>query len=300
MTSSPSGEQVRLSSGCYQAEVTAVGAGLRTLQRDGLDLVAGYPPDQMSQAGRGQLLIPWPNRVRDGRYDFAGERRQLPLTEVPKRNAIHGLTRWTTWCLEQRTESTAQWRYRLSAQPGYPWSLDLRVSYAVGDDGLVVTIEACNDGAEPAPYGHGAHPYLTVGRRVDECELRLPARSYSQVDDQGIPIGFKPVEGTPYDFRRARRIGDLALDHPFGDLDPAADGTVTVELTDPDAGRAVRLWADATHGWLQAFTGDGLGDQAREALAVEPMTCPPDAFNSGLGLVVLQPGEAHVGRFGIS
>lgn len=299
MTLGPSGEEVRLSGGGYEAVVVAVGAGLRTLRRDGVDLVAGYPADQMSQAGRGQLLIPWPNRVRGGSYDFAGEQLQLPLTEVPKRNAIHGLTRWATWSQAERTPSTAEWRYRLAAQPGYPWSLELRVSYAVGDGGLEVAIEARNDGSQPAPYGHGAHPYLTVGRKVDDCELLLPAATYSPVDDQGIPVGFRPVDGTPYDFRELSVIGDLQLDHPYGDLPTTAEATTTVELHDPDTGRSVRLWADETHRWLQAFTGDGLGERAREALAVEPMTCPPDAFNSGVGLVVLQPGESHLGRFGI-
>lgn len=288
-----SGTPLILSHGRFAAEVVTVGASLRTLTHDGLDLVSGTPAGELSADFRGAVLMPWPNRVGDGAYDFAGETHQLALTEPARRNALHGLVHWVPWTVAGHTEDRAVLRYELAAQTGYPWSLDLQVVYALGDDGLTTTLSATNVGAAAAPYGTGLHPYLTVGRRIDECVLTLPADTRCEVDDRGLPSPAQPVDGTAYDFRKPRPIGDLVLDHPFGGV-PARSTTV---LADPDSGREVRLTVGDGLGWLHVFTGDPLPRGARESLAVEPTTCPPDAFRSGLDLVVLQPGETHRASF---
>ncbi|HSS67834.1 MAG TPA: hypothetical protein VLK34_04740, partial [Nocardioidaceae bacterium] len=209
---SPSGQNVVLSSGPYEAHVVEVGGGLRTLTRGGLDVVEGYGPDEMCSGGRGQLLAPWPNRIEEGQYDFGGRSLQLPLSEASARNAIHGLVRWAPWRLDGASESTAQWSYRLHPQPGYPFTLDLTVAYDLSADGLRLTFSAANSGDSPAPYGLGAHPYLTVGRQVDDCILDLPAAQYCTVDARGLPGPLQPVDGTPYDFRTPRPVGPTKLD----------------------------------------------------------------------------------------
>lgn len=265
-----------------------------------MDLVAGYPADQMCHAGRGQLLLPWPNRVRDGSYTFDNRTYQLPLTEVPNRNAIHGLTRWANWTLLEHTASTARWGYTLHHQPGYPFSLSVQTTYRLHDDGLTVQVTATNDGDAAAPYGHGMHPYLTVGQQVDECTLTLPAETVLDVDERGLPAGSRPVTGSRYDFRDGAGIEDLVLDTPYTDLLREADGRAVATLHHAGSGRSVTLRVDRAYPWLQAFTGDTLGERAREAVALEPMTCPPDAFNSGVDLVTLAPGQSHTGSFTIS
>ncbi len=297
---SPSGRSVHLAGGNYEAVVVEVGAGLRSLTRAGLDVVRGYGPDEMCSGGRGQLLIPWPNRIRDGCYRFAGQELQLPLSEAAHANAIHGLTRWQNWSLLDHDASTAVWGYTLHPQPGYPFEVELTVGYQVGDDGLTVDVTATNVGDDPAPYGQGAHPYLTVGRRIDECELVLPVTTRSEVDERGLPGPAAAVAGGPYDFAAGRRIGDTRFDHPFSGLLADPDGMTRTTLRDPDTGRTATLWTDPAYPWLQVFSGDTLAAGARAALAVEPMTCPPDAFNSGTDLVVLQPGDSDTGRFGIT
>jgi aldose 1-epimerase len=293
---SPSGQAVVLRQGPYEAEIVEVGAGLRALRKDGQDVVAGYAPDQMCTAGRGQLLIPWPNRIEDGAYEFGGQSLQLALSEAKARNAIHGLTRWVNWHLAVRSPAYATWTYRLPAQPGYPFTLDLAVAYGLTDTGLRVDVSARNVGEVPAPYGHGAHPYLTVGRRIDECELTLPASTRAETDARGLPRSPVAVEGGPYDFRRPRLIAGTSFDHPFGGL-PADGSPAIVTLRDPVSGRAATLTADPAYSWLQVFSGDALPTRAREALAVEPMTCPPNAFRAGTDLVVLEPGQGHVAGF---
>jgi aldose 1-epimerase len=294
--SSPSGQAVVLRSGDYEAEVVEVGAGIRALRKGSFDVVAGYSAGEMSSGGRGQILLPWPNRVEDGRYEFDGQVLQLPLSEASKRNAIHGLTRWVNWQLASQSATHAAWTYRLHPQPGYPFVLDLAVDYTLSAGGLRVDVSATNTGDRAAPYGHGAHPYLTVGRRIDDCELTLPAETRCEVDERGVPGKPEPVAGGPYDFRAARVIGDTVLDHPFSGL-PGAGTAAVVILRDPASGRTSTLTADAAYPWLQAFSGETLSSGAREALAVEPMTCPPNAFRSGTDLVVLQPGESHSSGF---
>lgn len=296
---SPSGQAVVLRSGGYEAEVVEVGAGLRSLRKDARDIVAGYSVDEMSSGGRGQILLPWPNRIEDGSYEFAGETQQLPLSEAPAHNAIHGLTRWVNWQLASQSATHAVWTYRLHPQPGYPFMLDLSVDYTLSEAGLRVDISATNVASRPAPYGHGAHPYLTVGRRIDGCELTLPASTYCDVDARGLPGPLLPVAGGPYDFGAPRLIGDTVLDHPFSGL-PGDGVATTVSLRDPDSGRTATLTADAAYSWLQVFSGDTLPVEARESLAVEPMTCPPNAFRSQIALVVLEPGQAHTAGFVIS
>jgi aldose 1-epimerase len=281
----PSGEQYEIAAAGYTAVVTESGAALRLLARDGRDLVHGFAEHEMSGGGRGQLLMPWPNRIRDGRYSFGGRDLQLGLTDPGHGNASHGLARWAAWTLEEHTSTSVSLVYRVMAQTGYPWTLDLHVLYDLSADGLVVTQTATNLAPEPAPYASGAHPYLCVGDAIEELELHVPARTRLLVDDRQLPTGTEPVAGDT-DFTQPRRIGDVQLDHGFGDLE-REDGRATVTLRDPSTGDGVALWVDERHHWLQLYTAPS--DGARPALAVEPMTAPADAYNSGTDLVTLAP-----------
>jgi aldose 1-epimerase len=296
----PSGVQTELVHGAHRAVVVEVGGGLREYTVDGVAVVDGYGAEEMCGSGRGQTLIPWPNRLAGGRYEFGGDTLQLPRTEPTKGNAIHGLTRWANWSVAARTPSSAVLTHTLHPQPGYPFALDCRLEYALSDTGLTVHTVSTNTGDRPCPYGTGAHPYLTAGTdTVDGATLRAPGRRYLPVDERGIPTGIADAEGTPYDFRTPRSLDGALLDHCYTDLDRDADGMATVTLTGPD--RAVRLWFDGGSPYLPGFTGDTLPpDRRRRGLAVEPMTAPPDAFRSGDGLIVLEPGQTVATTWGIS
>jgi aldose 1-epimerase len=296
----PAGRTLVLSHPPYRAEVVTVGAALRSLTRGGLDLVAGFPAGERCTDYRGWVLMPWPNRVADGRYRYRGRDHQLPINEVEAGNALHGLVGWVPWTVAESDDRRVRLRHELAPQDGYDGCLDLAATYALGDDGLTVTLEATNAGATSAPYGVGHHPYLTVGRRLDECELSLPAREVAPLDERGHPSPTRPVAGSELDFREQRLLGATAIDHPFTGLDRDPDGRTTATLRDPGSGRAVHVRADATFGWLHVFTSDSHADRARESLAVEPMTCPPDAFNSGTDLVVLEPGDSHRAAYTLS
>jgi len=298
----PSGRQIELAFGDQRAVVTSVGAGLRAYSAGGRDVVDGYEADQMSPGGRGQLLLPFPNRVRGGRYEFGGREHQLALNEPEAGNAIHGLTRWAEWMLVRAEPAIAILEHRLYPRPGYPFSLALRVEYALAATGLSVSVRATNAGTEPCPYGSGAHPYLTVGTAtVDTTILHVPARTVLHSDAHGIPTGTAAAAGTEYDFREPRPVGPVMLDNAYTDLERDEDGLARVELRDPEGRASVALWADASHPYLMVFSGDTLPDpERRRSLAVEPMTCPPNAFRSGECLIRLDPGESFTGRWGIA
>lgn len=294
----PSGEQFALTAGPYAATVTEAGATLRELAYVGRPLLAGFAADEVSDMARGQLLAPWPNRVAGGRYELDGEQRQLDVTEPATGCAIHGLVRWDRWTPVARAEDAAELAYRLFPRPGYPHVLDLEIRYDLhAERGLRVTTSVVNVGAAPAPWGAGQHPYLTSALpRLDACTLRVPAGTYLSTDERGIPVGEHPVEGTPYDFRTARPLDGLELDHPFGDLERDERGRAVAELGAPDG--AVTLWCDQAYRWLQVFTGAPPRPYA--TLAVEPMSCPPNAFVTGRDLVLLEPGEGWSGRWGLA
>lgn len=290
----PSGAQVELASGDQRAVVTSVGAGVRTYSVGGRDVLDGYGEDELCPSGRGQLLVPWPNRIEDGSYELGGNRYQLPLDEPDRRNAIHGLVRWSEWTVAERERARAVLEHTLYPTPGYPFTLALRAEYALGDGGLSARVEATNIGSEPCPYGAGQHPYLAVeGDRVDGVALQVPAATVLESNERGLPVAESPVAGE-LDFRQAREIGPTVLDHCFTGLDREADGHARVRLGD------TTLWVDGSWPYVMVFTGDPLPDVARRSVAVEPMTCAPNAFRSGAGLIVLEPGETHSGSWGIT
>jgi aldose 1-epimerase len=299
----PSGAQYEIHDGDQRAVAVEVGGGLRSYVAGGAELLDGYAATERCTAARGQPLIPWPNRLRDGVYEFGGQRYQLPLTEPPTRTAIHGLVRWTNWTAAERDENRIVMAHQLHPQDGWPFALDLRIEYVLGDGGLAATTTAVNAGPDPCPYGAGAHPYLTLGTgTIDSLLLQAPAERYLRADDRGIPVGSEPVSGTPFDFREPRRLGATSLDTGFGDLRRDSDGLARVHLMAEDGARRITLWMDASYAYLMLFTGDSLAqpERRRRGLAVEPMTCAPNALQSGDGLRTLEPGESITSRWGIA
>jgi len=300
---SPSGEQHELGFGRHHAVVTEVGATLRAYSVGDVDVLDGFAVGERASGGRGQVLAPWPNRLEDGRYSFEGRDGQAALDEPATRNAIHGLVRWWPWQTVSRAASAVTLACVLHPQPGYPWRLELGVEYRLAADGLTVTASARNGSDVPAPFGIGFHPYLTVGTDViDVALLTIPARRRLITNERGLPSGDQAVAGSGFDFGARRPVGPTRLDTAYTDLVVGGDGRVRVELDRPDGERGVTLWADGTFRYLMAFTGDTVQPPARRrrSIAIEPMTCPPNALHSGRDLVRLEPGASWSARWGIT
>jgi aldose 1-epimerase len=297
----PAGEQIELTAADQRAAVIGLGGGLRAYAAGGRELLDGYPADGPITSGRGQVLIPWPNRLEDGAYEFDGRRHQLELTEPERGNAIHGLVREAVWTVGEREAHRVVLEHVLRPQPGYPFTLALAVEYTLSESGLRVQTTATNSGPDACPYGSGQHPYLTLGTpTVDSLVLSAPGRTVLIEDERRLPRGREPVDGTAYDFRAPREIGATTLDDAFTDLVRGVNGLARVELRDPRSRAGLTLWMDESYRYLQLFTGDSLPDVRRRSLAVEPMTCPPNAFRTGEDLVRLEPGATHASAWGIT
>ena len=292
------GEQFGIAAGRHRATIVAVAAGLRRYTFDGRPVTGSYGEDVLPPKGCGIALFPWPNRIRDGRYTFDGAEQQLALTDPKAGNAIHGLARWVRWTPTAHTRSKITLGVDIVPQTGYPFEIRAEVTYALhAERGLTVQARAVNIGSARAPFGAGFHPYLsTGGTPLAATTVRLPAATKLVVDERQIPVGREPVKGTPADLRRGRRLGAVRFDDGFADV-TFNDGRAVAEVRTRAGG--VQLWWDEAFGYVQLFTLDDLAGGG-PAVAVEPMTCPADAFNSGEGLIVLEPGDVWTGTWGIT
>jgi len=293
----PDPTELRLRSGSAELAVDLRGGGLRRLVVDDWDLLDGYPAGTVPQGRRGGVLVPWPNRLRDGRWTWEGHDEQLAVVSPESPNAMHGLVSWQPWAVLAATETAATVGTVLEARPGYPFRLAVALDYVLAGGSLSVTLRVRNLGSAPAPFGAGMHPYLHVGAHeeggIAGAELSVPARSVLEVDG-GLPTG-----GSHRFHGDIGRIGTRVFDDPLTDLVRDDDGWARVHLRGP-LGDLV-LAVDGSWPWLQIYTGDQLPEgQRRRSLAVEPMTCPPNALADGADLVVLDPGQAWSGIWTLS
>lgn len=249
--------------------------------------------------------MPWPNRIANAEYRFAGQKYHLEVNEPRTRSAIHGLTRTKSWRLVDASSATVTLALDLPPDAGYPFSLAMTAAYSLSDSGLAVRVTATNRGEAACPFGAGAHPYVRLAGdgMIDDALLHLPADATLEADDRGIPTGAeRPVDNTAFDFRASRTVGAVVLDTAFTQLRAGKDGITRIALTAANGRSGVEVWMDRSHRYAMIYSGDTLADvsRRRRGLAIEPMTCAPDAFNSGAGLIVLQPGATHTSTWGIA
>lgn len=283
--------------GTARAVITETGAGLQSYEVDGVPYCETFGFGETPPLGSGAVLIPWPNRTAGAEWHLDGEPQKLEMTEPARGNAIHGLVRHLQWTVLENVGSSVSLEVEIG---DWPSRLRTTIQYALDDTGLTVTHGVHNLGERTVPFGVGTHPYPRAGNAsTDSCTLQLAATTVLPLDpDRMVPTGpAVPVAGTQHDFLTARPLADVHLDTPFGGCLPGQDGLVRHTLTGPDGG--VQLWADPDFKWVQVFTPGEFPGRGR-AVAIEPMTCPPDALNSGVDLIILAPGESWAGRWGIT
>lgn len=288
----PTGSQYEISCGPWQAIVTEQGATLRSLQYDGVDVIASFDAHQSPASSQGQQLLPWPNRIRDGHYTFDGVEQQLAVSEVDRHNAIHGLVAWAPWSLLEHTDVSVTQTIRIMARPGWPGTIDVNLTHRLSDAGLAVDVTARNVGATAVPFGYAAHPYLSLGGTIDDWTIDAPLSSWLQVDDRLLPVQMREMD-------YAHALNGLKVGHrTFDTAYTVHVGSPTWRIKVTNGDTSHELWADAAMGWAQIYT-----PADRRSLAVEPMTCGPDAFNEGPthdDVLRLEPDEAVTLRWGIA
>ena len=297
MTADPTGHRFRLRGERSTAAIGQVAAALRALTVGGIDLVPPYPDDQPTPAASGVVLVPWPNRIRDGKYRFEGEELQLAISEPKFGNASHGLLRFGTYQPIEHTDERLVLGADVVPQTGYPFHLRTRVTYTLLADGLHVAHHIENVGAQTAPVALGVHPYLQIGG-VATADLVIHSTGTTTLvlDERNIPIDEVPVADAN-DLRGGRRLGDATLDNGYRGLERDAEGRAHHTLTAPD-GRRLDLWQGEGFRWVQVFTTDRYPGQPL-AVAIEPMTAPANAFVTGTDLDTLQPGDVLGREWGL-
>lgn len=290
---------ITLTAGGYTAVLSPAGARLVALATEtGRSLVLPATETGANPGARGEILAPWPNRVSDGTYCWLGEEYKLPLNEPDLGNAIHGVVRDQLWNFNSVVDTaegqTASATLKTPVAKGYPFNVSYEVTYHLSAKGLSTTLTARNEGKIAAPYAAGAHPYLTVGATcgiqgvVDRWTLQLPARTVLKVTPRMIPFAECSVDD-PLKFTTPQPLAGLDIDHAFGSLQADSDGAIRVSLTDESDGTSTILTAEEGINWIQIYTDGG----NRRGVAVEPMTSPANAFNSGIDLITLEPGATH-------
>lgn len=297
---------VTLEAAGYRAEIASTGATLRELHHDGRPLVAGFSSDAVRPAMRGAILVPWPNRTEDGSYTFEERAYQLTVDEPETQTAIHGLVAWQAFTVTSSAPARAVLEATLAARPGYPWQLRVTVTFRLDESGLHQTVAVENQSEFTAPVGIGAHPYLVAGSpvdgAVDEWTLKLGAnRVLLASDDRMLPGDLVEVADEPaLDFRKGKSLSGLVLNHCYTDLVRTEAGVSEATLRGPDGRGAAIRW-DGRCEWVQLYTADHVVDGvSRGSLAVEPMTCPPNALRSGTDILVVPAGGVVTAGWTIS
>ena len=301
MTGSPAGapdtaRSWTISRAGHVAVLGRAGAGVRGYTVDGVPVVDFLGEREVPSAYHGLVLAPWPNRIPDGRWSWEGQPLQLPVNEAATGCALHGLVAFSAWRLRSLAADSVELSISIEPQPGYPFALDLGVRWSVDEDGLRCRLAARNSGWSTAPFGAAVHPYVVLpGCGVDDLELTVPASSWLDVDERLRPVELRPVTDGDRDFRQGASLRGRALDTAFTDVSGAP-------VRVAGGGRVVEVWADGSFGWWQVYTSDYFpagSSRHRSALAVEPMTCGPDAFNTGRDLIVLGPGQTWTAEWGV-
>ncbi|OZM73956.1 aldose epimerase [Amycolatopsis antarctica] len=294
------GRLYELRRGNQRAVVAGVSATLLNWQVDGKEMLLTHSPDVVGEGYQGKTIVPWPNRIEGGKYTFEGEEYQVPINEPDRGTALHGLLSFVEWQPVRHRKDSVVLEAQQHPNYGYPFHLVFRIEFSLDRNGVRSTLTARNVGSGPAPFGTANHTYIAAAAgTIDTMDLRLGASTYYLVDDNLIPTGTAPVEGTEYDFRERTPIGATVMDTAFGDLARDRDGLAVVGFTRP-GGRDVELWLDSSYGYLQVYTDDDpQGHEPRSGLTVEPVSCAPNSFNTGDGLTVIAAGDEWKGTWGL-
>jgi len=300
-----SGEHYKIEYQDLRATVTSVGATLREFSKASTPILWSQDLDALPRGSSGQVLAPWPNRLAAGSYVFKGISGKAPIDEPDKGNAIHGLVRWLDWKMEYQERARLKLSCTLAPQPAYPFLLSLALVYELGPSGLTVHVQAESPAGAGAPFGIGFHPYfLAPLQGLAGSRLVVPATRHLSLDAQGIPTGEVALDGALADLATSDGLAldDQVLDDCFTGLVRDFDGVATVRFL-PGGGpiAEVTLRLDRHFGYVMCYTGDTLGESdRRRAVAIEPMTCAPNAFSSGVDVVALGQTTTFDGSFSVS
>ncbi len=269
-----------------------------------VEILDGYisPQDaekNLETSFKGSNLLPFPNRIADGKYSFHDQLFHFPINFHQENNAIHGLLfNQELKVIDQEDGEIGCMlilEYQAEESEGYPFKYHFKINYRLSEDrGFECKVKFTNLMDQSIPVGHGWHPYFRLGENaIDNLLLQFPAKDILKVDKRSIPTG----ELEPYNkFNQISIIGNTVLDNCFLLKDENQYAEIIIMDKSKDFG--YKIWQETgkyKYNYLQVYT-----PPHRKSIAIEPMTCAPDAFNNQMGLVILAPQEVMSTTFGIS
>lgn len=239
-------------------------------------------------------MLPFPNRIENGRYNFGGKSYNLPI--VHNKHAMHGLIRDKT--LEvvgtktDNNHASVKFRYKYDgSMPGYPFKYEAIFTYSLFKErGFICDTDVTNIDSVPIPMGDGWHPYFRTKGKVDKLQIKIPSKYRVEVNEL-IPTG----KLIPESYTEAITIGKKEYDTGF--VLEEKKGRAATEIYDPELDIKIVVWQETGKGkynYLQLYIPPD-----RNSIAIEPMSIATNAFNNKMGLIVLEPGQSFKASYGV-
>jgi aldose 1-epimerase len=279
-------EQLSLSrvseNGTSIAVISPLGGAIRQLLINDFEIVPEFSLADPLKYIYGHTLAPWPNRLQDASYEFGGEQLRFDDLDA-QNNKNHGLLLSEVFEVRAHSNEQLVLGYRFGGHEGYPFEIDLEVSFALKESTLEVEAKATNHG-DPAPFAIGFHPYLLTGQ---EFELNANVTGRSIQNERMLPIGVEPIDSltlTQYSEELS------SLDHCFV-------GGSRVTLTRPDGAVVVEALENLPY-FMMYRPSDPLAT-AGPVIAIEPQSSMANVFRDDVDSVLLERAETKRYRFAI-
>jgi aldose 1-epimerase len=273
----------------HYAVISSIAGALRVYQVDGKNVVVPFGESELPRHFAGTVLLPFPNRLGDGKYSFEGKDYQAAINEVDRNNQLHSFSQFYDFDLVESGDDFVTLGLRLPAQKAYPFETYTEITYRLNEDGLIIDSETQNLSDKNAPFALGWHPWFDTRGDQRKAQISLGANSYVTVDSRLLPTGEAKVDGTDFDIRTLASMETLEFDDAWVDVE-LVDGYSKAELIGAD-GHKVTVLADQNYKAWQICSAAGFTDpnENRFGLAIEPMTAYADAFKTGKNLTILKP-----------
>jgi aldose 1-epimerase len=279
--------------------VPAFGANLLNLHFNYTSILDGYhTPEELveNKWSKNIILFPFPNRLRDGKYQHGGETYQFDINNVTTNNAIHGFSKnvdmqvTKTKVRDDCAAITCEYKHK-GTHKAYPFRFTFKITFILRGGALDIEMKFINTDTVNIPVGLGWHPYFRITEKSDDTCLQMPHSELIEIDERMLPTGKK----TPFSaFDTLTKIGTTTLDSGFYIPNQTENAEVILQSNKG----TLTYWQEtgaAKWNFVQVFT-----PPHRQSIAIEPMTCNIDAFNNHDGLVHLMPNACLDGRFGVN
>ena len=269
-----------------------LGASLQELSFDAIPIIYGI---EVSDEGivdyqsinKSSLLFPFPGRIKNGKYDYNQQSFQLEQNEKNRSNAIHGLVYDKHFEVESTETSEVDATVVLSYDSkgtlvGFPFNFQLIITYLITNGSVELSATVKNKDEVSFPFGLGWHPYFK-SEHLQNSSLSFSSDEQLVCNENQIPKSAKKNN-----LQQTFKLKNKFFDDSFILLEK--------EVKFKSENYSLNMnFSENSDAFLQIYTPED-----RKSIAIEPMSCSPNAFNSGNGLKILQPDETYTWEVGLN